>query len=108
MNIRIEEQNLRFKISEDELFLLLDRRSIHERVQIMDKTLVVTISPDKDNEGIEPKFVINEFEASLNLYVSPEKLKELSNISPSKNGLCQEIGGLSLTLQVDMPKACHL
>lgn len=106
MNVRIEEQNLRFKISKDELGILLDGRTVHSKVALLDKTLVVSISPNGRNEVMESKLVLDKTEAYLNLLVPPSNVQTLFDLGENREGLCQEIGGLSVTLLVDMKGAC--
>lgn len=107
MNVRIKNQNLRFKISEEELDLLLDKHPVHAKVELLDKTLVVSINPAGKSEVLEPKLVLDKNEAYLSLSVSLEQLQALSDMQPSRDGLKQKSGELSVTLQVDMPEACH-
>lgn len=107
MNVRIKEQNLRFKISEEELDALLDKHPVHAKVKLLDKTLVATINPTGHGEFMEPKLVLDASEAYLNLLISPLQLQALSDMGPSRDGLKQKTGDLFIALQVDMPEACH-
>ena len=109
MNVRIKNQNLRFKISEEELSVLLSKHPVHAKVDLLDKTLVVSINPAGQSEALEPKLVLDKSEAylSLSLSVSPAQLQALSDTQPSRDGLKQKSGDISVTLQVDMPEACH-
>ncbi len=106
MNVRIEEQNLRFKISKDELGILLNGRAVHAKVALLDKTLVVSINPNGRNEAMEPKLVLDETEAYLNLLVPPSNVQTLFDLGENRDGLQHEGNGLSVTLQVDMKGAC--
>lgn len=107
MNVKIKEQNLRFKISEEELTNLLDGRPIHTKTTLFDKTLVVSLNPNGRGESMEPKLVLDQSEAYLNLCVPPADIQALFDLGKNRDGLRQEINGVSITLQVDMPEACH-
>ncbi len=107
MNVKIEDQNLRFKISEDELKTLLGGHSVHTKIIFLDKTLVVTINPNGRGKMMEPKLILDEVEAYLNLLVSSSTMQVLSDLGKSREGLKQEVNGTSVTLQVDMKDACH-
>ncbi len=102
MNVRIEEQNLRFKISEEELERLLGGHCLHVKTSLLDKTLIVTINPSGCGAAMEPKLVLDENEVYLNLLISSSSIKNLSDMGRSRGGLQQEIGGLSVKLQVDV------
>ncbi|MDH5723480.1 MAG: hypothetical protein OEY94_09190 [Alphaproteobacteria bacterium] len=107
MNVRIEDQNLRFKISEAELRTLMTGQPVHAEVAMLDKTLVVTINPFGCNEILDPKLVFDQNEAYLRLLVSPSSVQALFNLGKNRDGLRQEVDGISVTFQVDMKDACH-
>ncbi len=110
MKVRIEEQDLRFKISEEELNTLLSGQSLSVKIGLAGNPLVVTIDPQGSGDALEPKLVLDDEEAHLNLLVSPASVQELSDMGRSRDGLQQEIDGLSVSLQVDLRadsrKAC--
>ncbi len=110
MNVRIEEQKLRFKISEEELGTLLDGHSIHVSVTLLNKTFKVTINPNRLNDSMEGKLVLEQSEVYLNLLVPPSEIQALSEMGRSRCGLENQIGDLSISLQVDLRgdtrKAC--
>ncbi len=108
MKLKIKEQDLCFKISDKEFAMLLDGHAIHTNIDVLDKALVVMISPESGGTMMESKLIVDEQGVSLRLLVSPEKLQELSDISPSRTGLQQETGNMSISLQVDMPEVCHV
>lgn len=107
MNVRIEDQNLRFKITEDELKVLLDGHCLHVRVDLLEKSLVATINPNGHGRDIEPKLVMNQNNTCLHLLVPPSRVQALFDLGKNRDGLVQEIGGVSIILQVDMKEACH-
>lgn len=107
MNVRIEESNIRFKVTEDELKMLLNGRCVHTKVTLLDKTLVASITPKGTEKYMVPKLILDNTDAYLNLLISPLTVKELFNMGPSRTGLQHKIGGLSVTLQVNMKDICH-
>ena len=102
MNVRIEEQNLRFKISEQELRTLIDGHCLSMKVGLLDKMLVVTINPQGDGDDMKVAMVFGRGEVYLNFLIPPEKLLELSEMGRSRAGLEANMDGLSLSLQVDL------
>lgn len=107
MKLRIENQNLRFKISEDELKYLLEGYPVHTKVILMDKMIVAIINPTGRGGTMEAKLVLDFHDAYLNLLVPPLMVQELSDMGKSREGLKQNIGDVSVSLQVDMPEACY-
>lgn len=102
MNVRIEEQNLRFKITEEELKALLDGHPVHARVDLLDKAFVATINPTGRGEAMEPKLVMDDNEVYLTLLIPPARVQELSDLGRSRAGLQEEAGALSINIQVDL------
>lgn len=107
MNVRIKNQNLRFKITKEELITLLGGHSIYEKIVLLDKALVVTINPNGRGEEMKPKLVLDQEDAYLNLLIPPPNVRTLFDMGQSREGLVQEINGISVALQVDIPEACH-
>jgi hypothetical protein len=107
MNVKIKNQDLRFKITEEELSTLLAGHLVHTKADMLDKTLVASINPAGRSEGMEAKLVLDESEAYLNLLVPSAQLQALSDMGANRDGLKQKTDTLSITLQVDMPEACH-
>ncbi len=102
MKIRIEEQDIRFKISEDELNTLISGHCLHIKTSFLEQTLITTINPQGVGKEMEPKLVLDKREVYLNLLVPSARIQELSDIGKSRSGLQQKIDGLSVSLQVDL------
>ncbi len=102
MKVRIEDQDLRFKISEDELSALLSGRYLKVKTQVMDKSFVSVIASEGAGDEISLKLISGKDETCLRLLVSPARLQELSDMGRSRSGLQQEIDGVSVFLQVDV------
>ena len=102
MNVKIKEQDLRFKITEEELNQLLDNHCLHLKVEFPGKEFVVTINPQEQGKDMEPKLVLDQSETYLQLVVPATALQDLSEMGRSRGGLKQQIGGVSVSLQVDV------
>ena len=102
MNVRIEEQKFRVKISEDELSTLVNGHHLHVKIGLMGRILVVTINPQGNCVAMTPKLVMRSDEVYLNLLISSQTVQDLSDIGRSRAGLEQEVDGLLITLQVDV------
>lgn len=107
MNVKIKNKDLRFKISGKELGMLVDGHPVLAKVELLDKTLVTTINPVDRGERMEPELVLDGNEAYLNLCVPRVQVQALSKMGPSRDGMTQKTGDVLVTLQVDMPGACH-
>ena len=107
MNIKIKDNHLRFKITDEELQALLGSHPIHTKVHVLDKTLIVIINPAGRKENMDVKLVLDEDEVYLNLLVPPKHIKMLSDMGANRDGLKEKTDQFSITLQVDMPEACH-
>ncbi|MBK7362556.1 MAG: hypothetical protein IPJ01_09700 [Micavibrio sp.] len=102
MNVKIENKSLRFKITEEELIVLMEGHCVHQEIVIMDKALIVVINPQGRGTGIEARLVQDKNEAYLNLLLPPSKVQKLSDMGRSRAGLQQQMENLSITLQVDV------
>lgn len=106
MKVKIEEKNLRFKISVEELETLLDGHCLNVKLPLLDKTLIATINPEGNGEAMESKLVSDQSEVYLNLLVPPAHIQKLSDMGASRDGLKQEVSGISINLQVDTREVC--
>lgn len=102
MNVKIKDRSLQFKITEEELNTLLKGQCVHVESKIMDRTLVVTINPRSRESVMTSKLVIDDGDVYLNLLLPPQKIQDLSDMGRSRAGLEQQVGDLSITLQVDL------
>ncbi len=102
MNVKIKDRSLQFKITEEELNTLLKGQCVHVESKIMDRTLVVTINPRGRESIMTSKLVIDDGDVYLNLLLPPQKIQDLSDMGRSRAGLEQQVGDLSITLQVDL------
>ncbi len=102
MNVRIEEQNLRFKISEEELEKLLGGHCVHAKITLLGKALIVCVNPAGRGGELASKLVLDQSDVYLTLLIPPSSVQELSDMGRSRAGLQQEVDGLSISLQVDV------
>ncbi len=108
MNIRLNHQSIRFRLSEDEFLKLCSEEIVTEEVQLSEKSLfkysVQSIS-NSQNSGMQ--LLVEGKETYLQ--VPHEQLVELSTTLPSKEGLSSEmiVGDsrvLKVFLEVDIRK----
>lgn len=102
MNVRLENQNIRFKITGEELEKLLRGDCLHIDLNLLDKNLIALINPKGLADVMEAKLAVDEEDIYLSLLVPPDYIQKLANMGRSKEGLQQEIGKLTITLQVDL------
>ena len=96
MNIRMGEGAVRCRISCEELKVLLAGKKLEEPLILAGKPILLTIDPAGESLAL-----IYE-EGRIGLKVSENLLKELDQKGRQKNGIAQEVGGASLSLQVDL------
>jgi predicted nucleic acid-binding protein len=99
MNLKIEDQHLTFKITQDELRTLLETKPL----SIETSLLSITISPAGQGNVLQSTLSAN----LLTLVISPNILKELSEMGKNRDGITKQIGDLSITIQVDIRKEHH-
>ena len=102
MKVRIENQNIRFKITEEELNQLLDGHGLHIRMSFFDRDFVVNINPNEQDEMMELKLIHDQNDGYLCLLVSPSYIQNLSDMGRSRKGLEHKTADLFVSLQVDV------
>jgi hypothetical protein len=102
MNIKIENQKLRFKITEDELAKLCAGHCLNTQVNFLNKVFVTVINPQGLTKGMDARLVCDEGDTYLTLFVSPDQTQELSDLGRSRQGIEVNIDGLTISLQVDL------
>lgn len=98
MNIRIGEGAVRFRISCEELELLLTGKNLEETLILAGKPVLLTVEPS--GEGGELGLVYEE--GRIGLRASSASLQELNQKGRQKGGLSYDIGGSAVSLQVDL------
>lgn len=97
MNIKIENNALRFKISDNELTELRRGKNLETKILVSGGPLVTSVSPAGEEKEMSVKFENNEIKLTL----SPEKVEELFSLGRSRDGIVSQNDDLELSLQVD-------
>jgi hypothetical protein len=114
MNLRLARDSLRFRISKDELPLLLAGERLVETIPLADVVVTVTIEAE-DRLDEKPSRLLSLKSCSINsatsitLLLSPQALRELSEKHDSRNGVEALVHGengsqILLTLEVDQAR----
>jgi hypothetical protein len=98
MNIRIGEGAVRFRISTEELKLLLAGKKLEERLTLAGKPVLLAIDPFGGDKALELLYR----RGHIGLKVSPDSLQELDQGGRSKEGISAATDGGTLSLQVDL------
>ena len=102
MDIRIEKQNIRYKISERELQMLLSGENIVQRTECNTGDMVFGITIITGEKGIKFSWEVSEKVVTGILYVSPDMLTILNEKGRSREGVEDKDGELALALMVDI------
>jgi hypothetical protein len=110
MNVRLSRGSARFRISKDELGVLLGGKSIDMTTSFPDKKFLCQIVPDSN---LKESLAIIYDEQWLRLCVSLIALKQLNVEKPPKDGICSEKRGadgelLKLSLEVDLKDSSRM
>jgi hypothetical protein len=97
MNVKIEEGALRFRISDDEMKMLLLGNSLSVSLNIAGNTLSAGIAPGDVAAG----FSLGYEQGNIRLYISRDKIRDLEDLGRSRDGISQECSGVIVSLQVD-------
>ncbi|MGH1378752.1 MAG: DUF7009 family protein [Alphaproteobacteria bacterium] len=104
MNIRIEEQKIRFKISEEELKELMEGHIINSHIDFMANSMTVLINPNALGDNMEVKHVFDDDMSYITLLVPSHILSDLNDMGKNRDGVSAKQGEVSLSLQVDVRK----
>ncbi|PCI99933.1 MAG: hypothetical protein COB14_05130 [Alphaproteobacteria bacterium] len=108
MNVRFEEQNIRFKISEEELKQLMQGHIVRVSLGLLVNSMIALINPNALGEGMEVKQVLDGDTSYITLLVPSNVLVDLHNMGKNRDGIVVQQGELSLSLQVDVRKDSRL
>ena len=95
MNTRIEEGNIRFRLTPDDYRILLEGENVIQRVKV-EREFCVAVIP------VTGKTRLDVSGEGMTLYVSAESLKELGGLGRSKNGISFKQGDAEISLQIDL------
>lgn len=107
MNVKISEDSVTFKISEEELRTLLSGRSLEKKMMLGRGAFVVVIDPDPEpffDDAIEHplKLIQDRFETCIMFCTSKENIQKLFDMGKSRDGLACHADGMDVFLQVDV------
>ena len=104
MNVRFEEQNIRFKISGEELKQLMRGHIMRVSLGTLVNSMTVLINPNALGEGMEVKHVFDDDISYITLLVPSHVLFDLHNMGKNRDGIEVKQGDLTILLQVDVRK----
>ena len=102
MNVKIAETAVTFKISEEELNVLLGGQILEKIVPIAANDFAMVIDPAGKNDDIPLKLILDRDESCLMLCTSPEQIQKLAAMGKSREGLSCHWNGIDIELQVDV------
>jgi hypothetical protein len=98
MNLRLAPHSLRFKVDREELDRLLCGETLEARVPFGERNLGFLIVPTEATGSMEPDYTGDR----VILKIAPLRLKMLADKGRSKEGLEEEVDGVTVSLQVDI------
>lgn len=107
MNVKISEDSVTFKISEEELKILLSGCALEKKMMLGRGSFVVVIDPEpepffEDAAEHPLKLIHDKFETCLMLCTSRENIQKLFDMGKSRDGLSCHVDGVDVFLQVDV------
>ena len=109
MNVKISEDSVTFKITEEEMKHLLTGSALEKKILIGQSDFVMVIDPNpheyfEDFKEAPLKLILDRAESCLMLCTTVDEIKKLSEMGKSREGLSAHIGGIDVFLQVDVRK----
>jgi hypothetical protein len=109
MNVKISEDSVTFKITEEEMKHLLTGSALEKKILIGQSDFVMVIDPNpheyfEDFKEAPLKLILDRAESCLMLCTTIDEIRKLSEIGRSREGLSAHIGGIDVFLQVDVRK----
>ena len=102
MNVKIENAELRYKITEADLNELLRGQFLRTEAQIADQHFVVTICPIENDGGVNCRLCAEGKDTYLTLFLPTKEILTLSDMGRNRKGLAYHIGDLKVIVQVDI------
>lgn len=107
MNVKIGEDSVTFKITEEELRVLLSGHALEKKMMLGRGTFVVVIDPDpepffEDAAEHPLKLIHDKFETCLILCTSKDNVQKLFDMGKNRDGLSCHVDGMDVFLQVDV------
>ena len=98
MNLRLAPNSLRFKVDREELDRLLSGETLEACVPFSERTFSFLIVPTEAVDSMKPDYTGNR----VILKIAPLQLRMLADKGRSKEGLEEEVDGVTVSLQVDV------
>ena len=98
MNVRLTSNDIRFRITNEELAALAAGQSVAEALAFADSTLVLSISRAADASATH----LDAAPWRIHLSASREDLEALAAAGRSKRGIERRFGSVTVALQVDI------
>lgn len=98
MNVRLTSNDIRFRITNEELAALTSGQSLTEALAFADSTLVLSISRAADGSATH----LDADPWCIHLSVSGDDLEALAAAGRSKRGIERRFGAVTVALQVDI------
>lgn len=107
MNVKISQNSVTFKISEDELHQLMSGHALEQKTLIGTSEFVMVIDPEpqeffEDFREKPLKLILDRSESCLMLCTTLDEIQKLNDMGKSRDGLSAHIGGIDVFLQVDV------
>lgn len=102
MNVRIDHQGVRFRISAEELKMLQKGKVLKESLRIGQQLSLVI-----DPVGVTEDLGVLYDDHTIRLLISPENVNKLAALGRSREGLEQKNGEITVSLQVDFRTQKH-
>lgn len=97
MNIRIQQQDLKFKITQNELEDLLGGKSVQSSVSFPERYFSVCITPVEAANDLS----VSVADEGIVFQTPQPVLQKLQDIGRNREGVQHQYGDISVTLQVD-------
>ena len=98
MNLRLARNSVRFKIDQEELDLLLCGETLKASVPFGERNLSFLIVPTEAAGSMQANYTGDR----VILKITPLQLRMLADKGRSKEGLEEEVNGITVSLQVDV------
>lgn len=98
MNLRISENDFRFRITPQDLDMLLNGRDIDQRICLGAHCFGYRISPVTREREMKLEMAVSGF----CLLVPRETLEDLRDLGRSKEGISARQGDVAISLQIDI------
>jgi hypothetical protein len=107
VNVKITENSVTFKITVSERDILAKGQKIEKSVPICGNDFVMIIDPAPEeafqSSKEEPlRLILDKDESCLMLCTTKQQIKSLVDLGRDKDGICANIDGLDVVLQVDI------